>query len=145
MGILKHIIVYFYLTLFLTIHLITFSNGKVTFLGSGYYYAYLLLMIIPSIILALIYFWVYTKFEKIQWILSICFLFILILIPLIIGIKNNQEDFISHLQPQKNKIHFFEMYIPFLILGLILSVLMGLLLNQIMKWFIKIDNRIKRM
>lgn len=123
---------------FLTLHLmITYSEGLSIFF-SEYYYIYLIFVSVPLIVLCIIYFWFYFKFPKFQWLISICFLVFPILILSLMGIKNRSEQLNKYLWKEESIINNLkDDYLPMMLNGLILSIVMGLLLNFLMKKLFK--------
>lgn len=145
MGYLKHIIAYFYLVLYLIIHLIFSFNLDLSLLFSGYLYAYLVMISIPLIVLCGIYFWLYFKFPKNQRLISVFFLIIPIIFELTWILIKDPEGLIEYLKKDGlAQNHFYETLFRFLITGIPLAIIMGLLLDILMKWFIIIDEKVKR-
>lgn len=105
-------------------------NAGLSIFSSGYLYYYITILSIPLVVLCLTYFGFYYKFPKIRKPISIVYLLSIILIEIIWVFIRNTKD---------GKILEFAIY------GFVIGILMGLLLDFLMKWFIKIDEKVKSM
>lgn len=117
--------------------MITYDEGLSIFF-SEYYYIYLVFVSVPLIILCIIYFWFYFKFPRIQWLISICILVFPVLIQSLMGMKNRSEQLNKYLWKEEIIINNLkDTYFPMILKGIILSFIMGLLLNILMKKLFK--------
>lgn len=105
-------------------------NEGLTILFSGYFYYYIAILSIPLFFLCLTYFLCYSKFPKNQKLISIIYLLSIILIEIIWVLIRNIKD---------GRILEIAVY------GFVLGTLMGLLLDFLMKRFIKIDEKVRSM
>lgn len=146
MGCLKHILVYLYTLLFLIIHLmITFNEGLSVF-SSGYFYYFLAVLSIPLLIFCIVYFWFYFKFPKHQKSTSILFLFTPVILVLFWILIKDYTRLIEYFQREELvQNNMYEPFLRFAITGFPLAILMGLLLDILMKWFVRFDKRVENM